>query len=208
MSDKRAVIYEYPKALGVGTRITLKGVGRPAYITDGCSPSCMAPIKLLISSPQGRATSVYHQFKKDAATLYIPTPTPEEVLLMRDHCCDATRPELSDAAVQEHMARWGPIPRYVLNAIKNEASLLATTIEGQQIDELTYFVQTKSEEAAASSITFRLVHYHVSANLREATYKWASPHVGKEVVRMLQKAGVQDQLLLLAESLNARDGLS
>jgi hypothetical protein len=185
------------------------------YIADGCEPHGYVPSTLLISSPRGGGAGednriIYHEFQKDSDFLYMPLPTPQEVLLMRKHCFapngeSKDEAERAEAAVLDRMARWGPIPRYVLARVGTERAELEATIALQSPSGLREFVQTMSELVAARSVSFRVVHYDISADFTEVTgYRWASPHVGRRVVEVLAAKARGDRFELLAEMLKSR----
>jgi len=202
----RNVLYEYPKGLAKGVPICFGTGISDVYIADGCEPSVAGPVTLLISSPRGGGAGefnklIYDEFQKDAASLYMPPPTPEEVLLMGKHCFAGMGSAVAESAVRERMRRWGPIPRYVLKRAGDEKDLLEEAIATQKVGALRELVSTISERVAARDVSFRIVHYKIDETFSKVTYGWASEYVGERVVQVLQKQLRDDRFALLAEML-------
>jgi len=209
-NEGRNVLYEYPKGLSKGVPIVFGAAESDVYIADGCEPTVSGPATLLISSPRGGGDSdvIYHQFEKRAVSLYMPTPTPEEILLMREHCfVDASGDNakadeaLEVAKVEERMARWGPIPRYVLDQVDEEKDKLEQAITTQKVSALHELVRTMSERVAVRDVSFRVVHFNIKDNYSKVSYRWASPYVAKRVVEVLAQQQRADRFALLASML-------
>jgi len=201
------VLYEYPTGLGRDVPLCLGTGISDVYIADGCEPRVAGPATLLISSPCGLGAGVfgrpmYHQFKKDAASLYMPPPTPEEVLLMSKYYCFADMGgDVAEDAARERMRRWGPIPRQVLRRVDDENWSLDGAIEAQRVGALQELVRTGSESVAARDVSFDIVHYKINETYSRVTYGWASEYVGERVVQKLRHQPMADRLALLAEML-------
>jgi hypothetical protein len=182
-------------------------------IADGCNTACGVsdgPALLVISSPHGSGglsgRPFYDEFKKDAMSLYLEKPTEEEVMLMGKHCFGLRDDDAAGhAAARDRMRRHGPIPRYVWGRIADEETALEQAIEGQEISALRKFVRTKTEAVVVNDISFRVVHFVISADRRSVGYNWATPYVGRRVAEVLQAADTDDSLALLSELLRKKD---
>jgi hypothetical protein len=206
--EGRNVLYEYPKGLAAGSSIVFGAAMSDVYIADGCEPTVAGPATLVISSPEFEKV-IYHEFEKRAVSLFMPTPTTDEILLMRKHCFVSSASSGIDEAleltkVEERMGRWGPVPRYVLDQVDEEREKLEATIATQTLSSLHELVRTMSERVAVRDVSFRVVHYNIFDNFSRVTYRWASPYVAKRVVQVLAKKDRADRFALLASMLEEK----
>lgn len=204
------MVYEYPKGLAEQVTVAFGGATKEVYIADGVKPRSGIPTTLLISSPRGSGVlqdgavkNIYDEFKKSAKSLYMPTPSVQEIQLMRKHCFPLEKEE----DVAERVQRWGAVPRYVLAEVENENNELEIAIKKQNVNGLMRLLRTMDETVAVDNVSFRVVHYDVSSDFKQATFRWASPHVGRRVVQLLTEWQERDRLAVLGEMLKHKTWL-
>lgn len=197
----RSVLYEYPKGLPKGTALSFC-TGKPEVnISDGCEPSCglSGPTLLVISSPRrGEGRPFNDEFIKDAFPIYLREPNCDEMMAMGKLCFGLRDDDAgAKAAARDRMRRHGNIPRYVFGHVSVEAWSLEQAIKRQRVQTLRDFVATEDDSAVVRDISFRVVHYVVSADCLSVSYRWASPYVGRHVAALLRAADLNDRLSLL-----------
>lgn len=153
------VLYSYPVGLGAGAVIEF-GSGPPddtIFIADGTDPFLqMSGKKLLVTSPR---QSYIAEFDKHAESFYMPQPTRRELLVMRSTCFHAAADRLTDALVDERIARWGLVPRFTLAHAHDEAQALSKMVGKLNVTALRNLLQQQTEIRDQDDVSFRVLHY-------------------------------------------------
>lgn len=194
--EKMRVIYHYAKGDVPGAVFDADPTrtGRASFvIVDGTDP-CKLPYSthlpyVLISSPD--TPHIFDQFQDDANYLYLPTPTVNEVLLMREVCYGGDAGWTGTIEdVLERIDRWGPVPHYTLYRVDTEKAEWKSTIAALSWREDIELVQLADglTSYTAERLGCKLVHYDVEPSLKSVTYTWASEYTKHAVYKRLSSA--------------------
>ena len=196
------VYYHYAKG---SIRGAVLDSGRPDshdvsfIIVDGTNPTLLADLphvpSLLISSPRGQGQDIYGEYTKDGTWLYMPMPSEDEIMLMRDSCFDGDEGIAgTQVVVSERISRWGAVPRYTLFNVDGEDEVLDRAIADAKHDDVVAVLKEGSLEDASMKLSFRLVHYDVDASLTKVRYRWASTYVKNQLITMLRRGDAAARL--------------
>jgi hypothetical protein len=168
--EKRHVLYDYPKGLDDSETLEIGSGPRDeaVYIADGLKPRKVAGIRLLVTSPR---QEFFEEFKKDAQSFFMPEPTDEEMLLMRDVCFSRRKDSLTDSVVLERIDRWGRVPRMVMGTEVTQQLDLSATLAGLSLEPLRRLLFNREETGSKKDVSFRLVHYGFNFD-SAAPYRW------------------------------------
>jgi hypothetical protein len=150
------------------------------YIVDAFRPVDVAAKTILLSSPR---REVWYKFSDDHCDIrYMPIWSYKEI----DLCRGALFDHLLSAEVKSLYAKWGGIPRYVLeNADKPfQQSKLDNASTAVDLDLL---VKAIGNPEASDSATHRLIHLNVAVDFGSIHYLFASEYVADRVYLIFPK---------------------
>jgi hypothetical protein len=157
LGAKERVYISVPLGVYVCHQVDLQTVARhfrctyvAVYIADTTFPTLDICPRVVISSP-GQLCNIDGEIRQSIGIdrFYFPTPTPEEVLQLKQLAFS----ERSDESVSKLIAQWGPIPRHVLTlALPNNQESLS-----QQLRE----VKPERLEAAVKGRTLHDIAHRV-----------------------------------------------
>ena len=131
---------------------------RTVFICDSVTPPVVNAFTLLITSPR---RDRWYEYSKTALVkkLIFPVFTLAEILACRRTCFSA----LDEAGVRERFARWGGIPRFVLEFVTDEQQAdLLTAVTDCSTSKLR---SSLTAESVDTNVSHRLVHLKTRGEL-------------------------------------------
>jgi hypothetical protein len=124
-----------------------------AFITDSIQPPLVSAKTLLITSPK---RDKYWEFGKEAQTVYFPVFSRSEMVA----CGAACFPLVPVGDIESRFARWGGIPRYVLQKLDDDSQeLLDSAVRGASA--LADMLNNLYENRTDHEVPHRILHIRI-----------------------------------------------